>query len=73
MQLGGRFSNVLSDEEIRLIESGALRILEEMGMEVQNRPLLEILAEFGLPVDFGNGRVRFPRLFVERFLSLIHI
>jgi len=69
MQLGGRFSNVLSDEEIRLIESGALRILEEMGMEVQNRPLLEILAEFGLPVDFGNGRVRFPRLFVERFLE----
>ena len=69
MQLGGHFSNVLSEEEIRLIESSALRILDEMGMEIQNRPLLEALAGFGLTVDLGSERVRFPRRFMGRFLE----
>ena len=69
MQLGGHFSNVLSEEETRLIESSALRILDEMGMEIQNRSLLEALADFGLTVDLGSERVRFPRRFMGRFLE----
>jgi trimethylamine--corrinoid protein Co-methyltransferase len=69
MKVAGSFSNCLSASEIELIHLSALRILEEMGMEVQNRPLLEVLAEFGLRVDFSSQRVRFPRLLVENFLS----
>jgi trimethylamine--corrinoid protein Co-methyltransferase len=68
-----KFSNhtydVLSSAEIGLIHAGALRILAEMGMEIQNRKLLEACASAGLPVDFEGQRVRFPAAFVERFLA----
>jgi hypothetical protein len=45
-----------------------------MGMEIQNRDLLGILAGAGLDnarlsVDFHAGRVRFPARFVERFIA----
>ena len=55
--------------EIELIHNSALRILEEMGMEIQNQQLLKDLADFGLLVDFDQERVRFPTNIVEKFLS----
>lgn len=61
--------DVLSSAEIGLIHGGALRILAEMGMEIQNRSLLEACALAGLPVDFDIQRVRFPAAFVERFIA----
>jgi len=68
-----RFTNhaydVLSSAEIGLIHRGALRILAEMGMEIQNRRLLEACAAAGLTVDFDSQRVRFPPQFVERFIA----
>jgi trimethylamine--corrinoid protein Co-methyltransferase len=59
---------VLSLAEIGLIHRGALRILSEMGMEIQNRGLLEACAAAGLPVDFDSQRVRFPGSYVEQFI-----
>jgi trimethylamine:corrinoid methyltransferase-like protein len=68
-----KFSNhsydVLSPSEIGLIHAGALRILNEMGIEIQNRKLLEACASANLPVDFDSQRVRFPPAYVEHFLA----
>jgi trimethylamine--corrinoid protein Co-methyltransferase len=67
MYVAGHAFNLMSPGEIDLIHRSALRILDEMGMEVQNQRLLRALAGFGLPVDLEAERVRFPRHVVERF------
>ena len=69
MRLTGFAFEVLQNEEVSLIHQGALRILAEMGMEVQNKQLLGILQAFGLQVDFQLQRVHFPTTFVERFIA----
>jgi trimethylamine--corrinoid protein Co-methyltransferase len=46
-----------------------MRILAEIGMQIENDDLLRALADFGLPVDFSTQRVRFPNAIVERFLG----
>ena len=60
---------VLSSEEIGLIHRGALRILAEMGMEIQNEKLLALLQEQGLRIDLQSQRVKFPKEVVERFIA----
>jgi trimethylamine--corrinoid protein Co-methyltransferase len=52
-----------------LIHQGALHILDEMGMQVENRCLLRRLADAGLEVDLQDERVRFPRHYVEQFIA----
>ncbi len=69
MRIAGHAYEVLTASEIELIHRSALRILEEMGMQIQNRQLLADLADFGLSVDLENERVRFPANVVERFLG----
>jgi trimethylamine--corrinoid protein Co-methyltransferase len=69
MRAAGHAYNLLSPSELRLIHEGALRILTEMGMEIQNAPLLQALAEAGLEIDLGAERVRFPRRAIERYLA----
>ena len=69
MRVVGQPYNVLSSKEIDLIYQGALRILSEMGMQVENERLLRALADAGLPVDLEGQRVRFPADTVERFIA----
>jgi trimethylamine--corrinoid protein Co-methyltransferase len=69
MRLTGNIIPLLSEPELDRIEQGALRLLREMGMEIQNQHLLSVLANFGLPVDFDRMRVLFPAAIVERYLS----
>lgn len=69
MHAAGHAYYVMSTAEMGLIHQGALRILDRGGMEIQNRRLLEVLADFGLRVDFESERVRFPSRFVERFIG----
>ncbi len=69
MHIAGHPYEVLSIAEVELIHQSALRILEEMGMEIQNQRLLADLAEFGLRVDYDLERVRFPRASVEKYLA----
>lgn len=69
MHIAGHAYNPMSPAQTGLIHSGALRILREVGMEVQNRRLLEAMAGMGLQVDFQAQRVRFPSSLVERFIS----
>jgi len=69
MHIAGHPYDVLTDAEIQLIHQSALRILEEMGMEIQNQQLLADLVDFGLLVDFDQERVRFPARVVEKFIA----
>jgi trimethylamine--corrinoid protein Co-methyltransferase len=69
MRITGHSLNILSDEEVGLIHQGALRILSEMGMEVQNEELLLLLREYGLNIDLLSQRVRFPPILVEQFIA----
>lgn len=69
MRVAGHPYALLSTTEIERIHHGALRIMAEMGMEIQNEALLHVLAETGLPVDIHTQRVRFPSAFVERFIA----
>jgi trimethylamine--corrinoid protein Co-methyltransferase len=68
MHVAGHAYNLLSPREIDLIHQSALRILDRVGIEIQDRRLLSALAERGLPVDLGD-RVRFPPRMVERFIA----
>ncbi len=69
MYAAGHAYNLMSTSEVETIHRSALRILDEVGMEIQNERLLKALADFGLRVDFAAQRVRFPPALVERFLA----
>jgi trimethylamine--corrinoid protein Co-methyltransferase len=69
MDIAGHAYEVLSSAEIELIHHNALRILAEMGMEIQNQVLLKDLEPYGLVVDYDQERVRFPQKFVEKFIQ----
>jgi trimethylamine--corrinoid protein Co-methyltransferase len=69
MLAAGHAFDVLKADEIERIHAGALRVLAEMGMQVQNRELLEVCAQRGLEVDFEAQRVRFLQSKVEQFLD----
>jgi len=69
MYAAGQLYPILTDVEIGRIYNGAMRILSEMGMEIQNQNLLEDLAQFGFQVDFAAQRVRFPTVKVEEYIA----
>jgi trimethylamine---corrinoid protein Co-methyltransferase len=69
MHVAGHTYNLLSPAEMSLIHESALRILSEMGIEIQNQRLLQALVDFGLSVDLETERVRFPSSLVERFIA----
>ncbi|MFB3905723.1 MAG: trimethylamine methyltransferase family protein [Acidobacteriota bacterium] len=69
MRIAGHVYDVMTQAEIERIHSGALRILSEMGMEVQNRTLLDRFAAYGFPIDERAERVRFPSRLIESFIA----
>lgn len=69
MHIAGHPYPVMKPAEVDLIYHSSLRILEEMGMEIQNPDLLRKFAKADLPVDYGAERVRFPVRFVESFIA----
>jgi trimethylamine--corrinoid protein Co-methyltransferase len=69
MYIAGHAYDLMTPAEIDLVHQGALRILREMGMEIQNDRLLQLCAEAGLVVDFTNQRARFPTRLVESFIA----
>lgn len=59
----------LSDREEEKLHETALRILEEVGVAVENDGVLKRLAKFGAHVDLSRQRAFFTREFVEEFLE----
>jgi len=58
----------LEESEIRAIVEFALRVLDEVGMRIESRPMCEHLAAHGATWD-GGSRVRFPRRLIEAHLE----
>ncbi|MDF1513860.1 MAG: trimethylamine methyltransferase family protein [Anaerolineae bacterium] len=71
MRTAGHSYPIMDADEIDLIVGGALRILNDMGMEIQNQPILSHFAAHGWPVDFKASRVRFPENKVIDYLRLM--
>jgi trimethylamine--corrinoid protein Co-methyltransferase len=69
MRAAGHAYDLLSPSELGRIRDGALRILVEMGMEIQNEALLGILADAELRVDLETSRACFPAHIVDRYLA----
>jgi len=61
--------NVLTQQEIALLVGSAIQILSRVGVTVENRELLELLASGGAEVNLDEERVRFPEAYTEGFLS----
>ena len=62
-------AKVLEKEEIDLIEKNAFRILEEIGVVVEEERIRQVLADHGATVDEEHQRVKFSRRFLENFLA----
>ena len=62
-------ANVLSDAEVKAIHRGALRILAEVGMCIENEDILPHLEGYGGQVDYARQRVFYKPEIVERFLA----
>lgn len=60
---------LLDEEGLQRIETTALRVLEDLGLEFMSEEALEILASHGCRVDRGSGLVKFPREIVRRFMA----
>ena len=60
---------VLNDAELEKIDRESLRMLEQVGLEVFDTALRNLLAKRGAKV--GNGRVRFPRELVKWALDVV--
>jgi hypothetical protein len=69
MNAAGHSIAILNSADLDKIHTGAMRILQEMGMEIQHEGLLRALADAGLPVDFQEQRVRFPTSYVEQYIT----
>ncbi len=69
MHISGHPYPVLTEKEVYLIHTSAMRILQEVGMQIQNEPLLQRLADFGLRVDLQAERVYFSQAVVDRWLE----
>jgi len=69
IHLAGHPYNVLTEAQVSLIHRSALRILEQVGLDIQNEDLLKVMADYGLAVDFDAELVRFPSAVVERFIA----
>lgn len=66
--IGGQYKPLSQDRVGRLHES-ALRILEEIGVQVKLPEALEVFADGGAKVDAENKRVRIPSKLVEKSLE----
>lgn len=66
---GGNY-HVLSEKEISQIHETSIRVLENVGFEINYPPALELLERSGADVDNELGRVYLPRELVSRAIKM---
>jgi hypothetical protein len=59
----------LTNHDVLTLHRNVLRVLEEVGLQIDHPKLLDALAGIGANIDPANSRVRFPRAMVEEFLA----
>lgn len=62
---------VLSKDEIRLIHASSLKVLEQVGVIVESKKILEILRENGCVIDDRTQLVKFPSALVEKCIKTL--
>jgi trimethylamine--corrinoid protein Co-methyltransferase len=65
---GGQLK-VLSEDDIRQVDSAVLAVLSEVGVRVDYRPALEVFRDSGCRVDFDRRVVLIPEEVLRRALS----
>ena len=60
---------VLSDDEVKAIHEATVDILENCGVKVLSREMLDFLKGKGLPADTESGIVKLPRKVIEDALA----
>ena len=63
--------SVLTDEELKMIDSASLEILGETGVAVKSRDVLTFLEDRGLEVDYDSMTVRFEPLLVREAVDSV--
>jgi len=64
------FLRILSDAEMERLHHGALELLHDPGMRIENRNALEALGKRGALVDMEREIVKFPSKLVEETLAI---
>jgi trimethylamine--corrinoid protein Co-methyltransferase len=64
-----RLLEFLTDDQVRELHMGVLRVLREVGVRVEWRPALDVFASQGCKVDFEARVVRFPEEVVQKALE----
>ncbi len=64
------FLRVLSDKELELLHEGALGLLEDPGIKIENREALEALAKRGARVNFVAEVAQIPGRLVEQTIEI---
>jgi trimethylamine--corrinoid protein Co-methyltransferase len=62
-------AEVLTTSEVQLLHDQTLTLLSDVGVQVGHPILLDLLAAHGLPVEREARVARFPRAWMEQFLS----
>jgi len=62
-------TKVLSETEREQIHESVCQVLQEIGIKIESKDLLEILDEFGYPVDYYKEVVYFPKKIVEEYMG----
>lgn len=65
---GGQLK-VLSEEDIHQVHMATLEVLEDIGVKIENRPALELMADNGCRVDFNKQMVKVPEYVLKEALQ----
>jgi trimethylamine--corrinoid protein Co-methyltransferase len=60
---------LISADQVETIHNASLRVLKEVGIQVNDAPSIELLAGIGADVDRSNQRVRFDPALVELMIT----
>jgi len=61
----------MTDKDIENMHLSVLKILKEIGVLVESKPILEKLSEFGAEIDLKTQVARFPSKIVENYINSI--
>jgi trimethylamine--corrinoid protein Co-methyltransferase len=59
--------SLLSTDDCRVVHEGSCRLLEETGIETENRETVEIFVQNGAVLE--DGRIKIPRTVLEEFIK----
>jgi len=65
---GGQYK-VLNNDEIKEIHQSTLQVLEEVGVRVEYKPALKLMADCGCNVDFNKKIVKIPEYVLRKALQ----